>query len=204
MTDERRRNPWIFGIPHLALPISFSLVLLSGCQGGDRTVEVREIPRTPAHSASTSPDDAVAAPHAGGGLTWTTPEGWRTKPASSMRLASFEVPLSDGSAGDCSIIVLGGTGGGLLPNINRWRGQIGLPPIGEEGLADAIRPLEGQIQDMKFIRLENPDDPSRAFLIAIAPLGNRTAYVKLSAPREQLDAVEPAFLDLARSLKAAP
>ena len=55
-------------------------------------------------------------------LTWELPDSWIPSTGHSMRLASFDIPFSDG-VGDLSIVSLGGASGGLLANVNRWRGQ---------------------------------------------------------------------------------
>ena len=72
------------------------------------------------------------------GLSWKTPSSWKEKGASGMRLASFEILGEKGKA-DCSLVMLQGDGGGILPNINRWRRQMGISPIDELELAAQIR-----------------------------------------------------------------
>ena len=59
---------------------------------------------------------------------WEKPESWIPSEGSSMRLASFAIPYSGGS-GDLSVVQLGGTGGGLESNVNRWRRQLNLDPL---------------------------------------------------------------------------
>lgn len=72
------------------------------------------------------------APSGGDGRLWfDVPEGWSDVGVSGMRLASLKV----GSASECYIIRLSGDGGGLAGNVNRWRGQLGLEPIGDAELA---------------------------------------------------------------------
>ncbi len=58
---------------------------------------------------------------------WSIPAGWTDSGPSSMILASFK---ATGNGGEVKITVssLGGAAGGLLPNINLWRGQVGLGP----------------------------------------------------------------------------
>lgn len=67
---------------------------------------------------------------------WETPKGWTEEPGSGMRAATFRI----GGAGqslECSVIALPAEDPAsddyLLPNINRWRGQLGLP---SQSLAD--------------------------------------------------------------------
>ena len=59
------------------------------------------------------------------GLIWEKPESWIASEGSSMRLASFAIPYSEGS-GDLSVIQLSGNGGGIESNVNRWRQQLDL------------------------------------------------------------------------------
>ena len=54
-----------------------------------------------------------------------------------MRYASFAVSGANGDKVDISIVTFPGTGGSDADNVNRWRRQIGLPPVEEkrDGLA---------------------------------------------------------------------
>ena len=112
----------------LALP-------LAGC--GNDDVKVYKVAK---------PDDAApAAPAAaqsgGPQLKWSLPDGWTTKPAGEMRLASFSAPGKNGNAVDISVVPLPGMAGGDLNNVNRWRGQVGLDPISEADLPKQGQPV---------------------------------------------------------------
>jgi len=112
----------------LALP-------LAGC--GNDDVKVYKVAK---------PDDAApAAPAAaqsgGPQLKWSLPDGWTTKPAGEMRLASFSAPGKNGNAVDISVVPLPGMAGGDLNNVNRWRGQVGLDPITEADLPKQGQPV---------------------------------------------------------------
>lgn len=54
-----------------------------------------------------------------------------------MRLATYIAPHADAPV-EVAVTRFGGRVGGVLANINRWRGQMGLPPIGEGDLSEAI------------------------------------------------------------------
>ncbi|HIK59823.1 MAG TPA: hypothetical protein EYF98_03940 [Planctomycetes bacterium] len=61
-------------------------------------------------------------------LSWTLPPGWQELQASGMRLANLR-PAGHPDA-ECSLVILGGSGGGLVANVNRWRQeQMGLEPL---------------------------------------------------------------------------
>jgi len=89
----------------------------------------------PAAMPATLPS-GLAAPDNSGlpKLNYVLPDGWKEKPLTQMRVASFEVS-GNGKTADVSVIPLGGRSGGDLANVNRWRGQVGLPPITDDDLA---------------------------------------------------------------------
>jgi hypothetical protein len=79
--------------------------------------------------------------------TWKLPDQWRRKPASGMRFATI---LPDPEEDDLELTVIplpleGDPKQSILANINRWRGQLGLKPIGEEQLSETTEsiPLDG-------------------------------------------------------------
>jgi hypothetical protein len=79
--------------------------------------------------AEVPPPPAPDAP-----LHWSVPKGWTQTPGSGMRFATLTPPAGNGKA-ECSVICLPGQAGGELANVNRWRGQIGLEPLDEKGIA---------------------------------------------------------------------
>ena len=60
--------------------------------------------------------------------TASIPTGWKPGKVSSMRLGSYSVEEEDGCSLDISVTAFPGDLGGLLPNVERWLGQIGLDP----------------------------------------------------------------------------
>jgi hypothetical protein len=76
---------------------------------------------------------------------WTLPEGWQERPGSDIRYATLVVP-SDGKPMELSVTALPKPPGDdeqyALVNINRWRGQMKLPPIALGALADGSQTFE--------------------------------------------------------------
>ncbi len=60
-------------------------------------------------------------------LTWTAPKGWHETEARPMRLVTYT--CGEKNSVECYVAVLAGTGGGMGPNINRWRRQMELTPL---------------------------------------------------------------------------
>jgi hypothetical protein len=80
---------------------------------------------------------------ADGRAIWTTPEGWKEDHGSGMRSATLWIP-TDRDPLEMSVTPLpwGGSQADLLNNVNRWRGQMQLPPIGPQQLNDGISEIK--------------------------------------------------------------
>ena len=132
-------------------------------------------------------------------LIWEKPDSWISSEGSSMRLASFAIPYSGGT-GDLSVIQLGGDGGGLKSNVNRWRGQLNLGPIDLFDIEKDIIKEEGQLNIYSMIQIIN-QKMDRAFLCAIIPSGNFTIFVKLSLEPIGIIEIKDDFIKFCSSLK---
>lgn len=62
-----------------------------------------------------------------------TPDGWTQLEPTPMALSRYQINSDKGTA-VVTVTKLEGIAGGLLSNVNRWRGQVNLEPIGEEDL----------------------------------------------------------------------
>jgi hypothetical protein len=164
-----------------------------GCEGNDLSIQTYQEPKREPMSAS-SP---AAAQH-DRGLKWTLPEGWHEGPsASAMRLASFIVSGADGS-----IVVLSGDGGGMVANVNRWRGQVGLSPLGADQIEQQAMKDKGALGAFRWFSLINKDNPKQAMLVAIIPRSTQTIYVKLVGSESVLKNNQKKFLNLCRSIQS--
>ena len=132
------------------------------------------------------------------GFTWRNPNSWIPSSGSSMRLVSFDVPYK-GGMGDFSLIILSGDGGGIVPNINRWRGQLGLEPQLQHEIESSMVDQKGLLGMYKLINIMNNQDNS-AFLAAIIPLGNQTLFAKLSINVSAIAEVEADFIEFCSSI----
>ena len=72
----------------------------------------------------------------------TPPDSWGFASPSGPEKARFAITDTNGTA-SVTMTVLQGDGGGLLGNVNRWRGQLGLDKLEEKKLADALMPVKG-------------------------------------------------------------
>ena len=83
--------------------------------------------------ARLAPMTAQQSPHGAGlgaegtpgtaSFSWDLPENWKELPRAQFRDANFAV--NGRQRLECYVTVLPGGGGGIAPNLNRWRGQMG-------------------------------------------------------------------------------
>jgi len=153
--------------------VALLAVPLAGC--GNDDVKVYKVAKTddstppPAAAPAAAPGDMSAAP--GGAqagapqLRWTLPDGWTSKPAGEMRLASFSAPGKNGNSVDISVVPLPGMAGGDLNNVNRWRGQVGLDPISADDLPKQGQPVT--VGDSQAILYDLAGTPAAGGMAAI-------------------------------------
>ncbi len=133
------------------------------------------------------------------GLSWQLPGGWGAVAPTSMRIANFTA--GDGGEVECYVTTFPGDGGGLLPNVNRWRGQLGL---GATTLAelDSLPKLSVLGGEHPWIVLtEESGAQGGGMLAVVAPHGSRTFFVKLVGPSEAVQAERSRFQAFCESLQ---
>lgn len=118
-----------------------------------------------------------------------------------MRLASYQVPGESGPAADFSLLALPGSAGGSLANVNRWRGQINLPPLNPAELAESAILIESGHYPYRVYEMvsEEPilEGNHRARVIAaILDHEGTTWFFKLTGEDEAVAAQREAFIRL--------
>ncbi|MGV3532039.1 MAG: hypothetical protein ACO1QR_06685, partial [Chthoniobacteraceae bacterium] len=123
-------------------------------------------------AASAAPAAAEAAPQ----FKWDIPQGWEQLAPGAMQVAKFKVPEKDGAKAELAVSVFPSDTGGTLANVNRWRGQLGMTPVDEAGLAEVAKPLDPAIPNATLVDLSQD---GRQMLGAIVPRENRWWFYKL-------------------------
>jgi len=98
---------------------------------------------------------------------------------------------------------LPGDAGGLVANINRWRGQLELPSLEEEQMRQLIQQIEVQGAPVYLVDLqtaENSSKPSRV-LGAVLERPDRTWFVKMTGPPALVDSQRQNFFDFVKSFR---
>ena len=128
-----------------------------------------------------------------GVMKWSVPKGWTETQGSGMRFATL-TPPGPGKA-EMSVVVLPGAAGGEVANVNRWRGQIGLPPLDEAALAEARKAVKSKAGAVAVYDFTSPgDNPNRMVTGLITTAAGSTWFFKLMGPDATVAAAKPAFL----------
>jgi hypothetical protein len=149
------------------------------------------IPKEKRSSPSES-DQVMAHP------TWEVPEGWIPGKKSSMRVGSFAVEDENGSALDISISNLLGDGGGLLSNVNRWIGQIGINPTTEGGLTNYVSEITVAGKPASLVKASNNQ---QTFVAAIVKTGARSWFFKMTGESALAEKEQTNFDSLLQSVR---
>jgi hypothetical protein len=145
--------------------------------------------------------DVPPPPKPNAALAWTLPKGWSQEVAGGMRYATLRPPATVPGKVDVSVVVLPGPAGGELANVNRWRGQIGLPPIGDGELAAARKKLRSPAGELALYDFTSEGEKKSRMVAALAEVDGSTWFLKLAGDAEPVATVRPDFLKLLESLR---
>ncbi len=145
----------------------------------------------------------AVATASGPGLTWVAPAHWQSKAGSAMRKGSYAIPGDGGVMADLAITAFPGDVGGEVANVNRWRGQIQLPPLPEAAVAAAVTRLEHNGLRMGVVDLVSTGANPTRVLGAWIPHEGSTWFVKLTGPDGLVAKEKPAFLEFLQTIKPA-
>ncbi len=117
-----------------------------------------------------------------------------------MRFATFKAPYTGKL--EATVVVLPGQAGGELANVNRWRGQIGLPPMDEPGITKArtsIKTRAGALNVYDF----TSEGQIKSRLVAgyiSTPDGN-TWFLKMTGDADPVAKAKPDFMTILGSVR---
>jgi hypothetical protein len=142
---------------------------------------------------------APPRPSGAGALKWSLPKGWTETGGGGMRYATLKPP-GEGRI-DVSVVVLPGVAGGELANVNRWRGQIGLPALDEASLAAARREVATKAGKVSLYDFEAGGQAKTRMIAGLleTPDGN-TWFLKMVGDAGPVAASRAGFVHLLETL----
>ena len=201
------------------LVLGLALALQFGCGGQPGQERAAPASTEPAGSGSARtlpiPGEAPARQRSPGRLTWTIPEHWEhVRPASTMRLAQYRVPGTDGD-GECVVFYFGaGQGGDPMANAARWAGQFEQPGGGSSLDAMQVTEVEGAHVGVRLVVVTGIYDGGMT--MTAAPPEKKADYMlmggivegpdapwffKLTGPETTLRAERNSFVRLLQSVR---
>jgi hypothetical protein len=166
---------------------SFFALAVSFGSGGD--------PGDHGHTHDGHTHETTANNAQGGGIP--TPDGWRRAPDRQFRDLNYFG--GEGEETECFVSILGGDGGGLRANVDRWRTQLGLPPATDGDLAEIQSvPILGRSGE--FVELASVDGAA-AMLVTVCTLEGSSVYVKMTGPRRTVEQERDVFLAFCANLE---
>ncbi len=188
--------------------VSFLKSFQFGGRAAPATMDLSQLP--PSHPAIPGMDAGNATPpatDAGNIPAWTIPSDWQPAPLSQFLVAKFSITNADGAQAAVNVSSLAGDGGGFLPNVNRWRKQIGLPPV-EETDGGGIKTFDASGAKASLVDFTSAESLASTALTAgnktrlvgvILPLNGQTWFYKLMGDPDLVAQQKDAFIKFVQS-----
>jgi hypothetical protein len=147
--------------------------------------------------AATPAPDATAKP------TWTVPAGWQEGQLAQFLVAKYDITGDGGAQAAVNVSSLTGDGGGLQPNVNRWRKQLGLGPVNDADVVN-LPTLDASGVKATLIELSGTDSRTGkpAKLVGVVlPLGGQTWFYKLMGDANVVAQQKDALIQFVQSAK---
>lgn len=146
-------------------------------------------------TTSAPPGGNTAAPE----FTFAKPESWTEAPAKAFSLLTFAVSHE----GKPAEITLSSVGGDLHANINRWRGQVGLPPLAGAELTASLKKIDTLGVQADYAEFTSPTESSdrKTILGVAAVVEGRQYFIKLTSDPAVAEREKANFESFVKSLK---
>lgn len=139
-----------------------------------------------------------------GGPTWTVPAGWQEISGGQFLFAKFLIAGEGDAKAAVNVSSSAGDGGGLLANINRWRGQLGQGSWSEADLQKNTQEIEVLGGKGTYVELSGTDSstdkPATTLGVKVVRSGS-TWYYKLMGEPKLVAAQKEKFLQFVKGVK---
>ncbi len=169
---------------------------------GTRAAAGRKPP--PGHPPMTAPvpGPSAATAAAPSPLTYDVPDGWVQGRVGGMRKAAFSIQVADRKA-EMTVIDLAAAAGDLLPNVNRWRGQVQLDELDQTALDQLVKTVEVSGHAGHYVELVGPEDadPREAILGVVVMDAAKVWFFKLKGDAQLVLREKQHFESFVRSVR---
>jgi hypothetical protein len=134
---------------------------------------------------------------------WNVPAQWVETAPRAMIFKSFSVSDDTGAKAEVTVSFFPGDVGGVLANINRWRGQMGQPPIeaGQlDGVTESLATAGGPATMVDFMGSDSKTGQPARLVAAIVPHGDNTWFYKLMGNGKVVGAQKDSFVAFVKTV----
>jgi hypothetical protein len=149
------------------------------------------VPPQPRSRPASPPRTSVGRPD------WKTPAHWEDLGAGMMQLAKFKAD-GEGGATEISVSRLGGAAGGIPPNVNRWRGQLGLGSVSNAEADASAKPFVVPTGEAKLVELSGE---SKNMTVILVSEGASTWFFKSMGSKAAVEREHAAFVEFVKSVQ---
>ena len=149
-------------------------------------------------AAATAPTSSEGKPE------WQVPAGWKEIDGGQFLVAKFIVNGSDNLQAAVNVSMSAGDGGGVLGNVNRWRGQLGLNPQSQPEVSKQLTSVDIEGGKAMLVDMSGTDVKSGAktrVVGAIVPKEQQTWFYKLMGPAQLVEQQKDTFTKFVQTVK---
>jgi outer membrane protein assembly factor BamB len=173
--------------------------------GGDGGAPVAADPHAGLQELSNPHEGLAASDASSGEPKWKVPVQWvESKPSSTMIFRSFAVAGDEGAKADITVSFFQGTVGGVLANVNRWRGQMGQPPVEQsklESVTESLATPDGKATLVDFMGTDAKTGQPARMVAAIVPHGDQTWFYKMMGDGKVVEAQKNSFVEFVKTVQ---
>jgi hypothetical protein len=142
-------------------------------------------------------------PSVEGKPSWQVPSGWHEAPAGQFLVAKYTVAGDGADQAAVNVSMSPGEGGGVLANVNRWRGQLGLNPLTRSDLDKQMQTLDMPEGKTLVIEMAGTDRTGQKSQLigAIVPRNGQTWFYKLMGAQPVVQRQKQAFTNFVQTAK---
>jgi hypothetical protein len=149
-------------------------------------------------AAPAQPDATSAQPKP----AWQPPADWHEVSGGQFLVAKFNI--GDDTQTSVNVSMSPGDGGGLVANVNRWRGQLDLAPLGESEVTQQCQSLEasgGKATLVDIAGTDSRNNQKSRLLAVIVPQGDKTWFYKLMGNEQTVGLQKDTFTKFVQTVK---
>ena len=125
---------------------------------------------------------------------WRVPANWREQPPGQMQTAKFAL---EGNA-EVTVATFPGDVGGTLANVNRWRNQLGCPPVSAVELPKITESFDAGRAAATMVDI-TAENKQRRMIAVIVPREENTWFFKLLGDEPAVAGAKGLFVEFVKS-----